>query len=88
MSDIISETDTVPVRRIIDTSISQHGHDMLEFMIKAKFCTLNGRCNRNEDNYTSITTKRKPVVDYICVPHDVLQAVKSFKVLTIKINSE
>lgn len=83
LSDIINETDTIPIRRIIDTSINQHGHDMIEFLIEAKFCTLNGRFNGTDDNYTSISTRGKAVVDYICVPHDVLQTVTSFKVLTI-----
>lgn len=83
LSDIIIETDTVPTRRIIDTSINQHEHDMLEFMIEAKLCTLNGRFNSDDDNYTSISTKGKAIVDYICVPHDVLQTIKTFEVLNI-----
>lgn len=43
---------------------------------------LNGRFNINEDNYTSVSLRGKAVVDYICVPHDILEQCNDFKVIT------
>ena len=42
MSDIIGDFDSIPPRNVLDKSINQHGHDLLEFLNDAKFCVLNG----------------------------------------------
>ena len=66
--------------------MNQHGHELIEFLNEANFCVLNGRFP--EDNYTFISTKGKPVVDYICVPIDTFKNVKNFKVFTVQFTAE
>ena len=55
--------------------MNQHGHSFDE----AKFCTLNGRFDTNDDNYTSVSSKGNAVVDYICLPHDTFEQCLYFK---------
>ncbi|CAG2190911.1 HMGCR [Mytilus edulis] len=45
-------------------------------------CVLNGRIDVQKDNFTYISGRGKSVVDYICVPHDVLEQLVSFEVIT------
>ncbi|KAK6171780.1 hypothetical protein SNE40_018211 [Patella caerulea] len=42
---------------------------------------LNGRVGVQD--FTSISTKGKAVVDYVCVPHESLETIKHFNVLTM-----
>ena len=77
----ISEFDIVPKRSVLDNSVNQHGHSFIEFLNEAKFCTLNGRFNSSDDNYTSVSSKGSAVVDYICVPHDTFEQCLYFKVI-------
>ena len=62
--------------------MNQHGHSFVEFFNEAKFCTLNGRFDTNDDNYTSVSSKGNAVVDYICVPHDTFEQCLYFIVIT------
>ena len=81
LPDSVSDIDCVPKRKPLDKSINQHGHEFIDFLNESKFCVLNGRLI-DCDNFTSISTKGKAVVDYICVPHDMLSRCKYFSVLT------
>ena len=69
---------------MIDNTINQHGHLLIEFLNEAKLCVLNGRFDETENNFTSISTRGKAVVDYICVPHDVIKDCMSFKIRTAR----
>jgi hypothetical protein len=69
-SEILIDTDHLPKRTIIDKSLNQHGHELKDFLIESKMCTLNGRFSPNSDDYTSVSRKGRAVVDYICVPLD------------------
>lgn len=87
LSDIIDDFDGIPPRHVLDKSVNQHGHDMIEFLNDAKFCVLNGRCSSNQcrdNNWTSISRRGRAVVDYICVPHDQFTQCISFKVLSMQ----
>ena len=44
---------------------------------------LNGRCNPELDNFTSISTKGVAVVDYMSVKQESLSQIKQFKVLSM-----
>jgi hypothetical protein len=77
LSDILNGLDSIPERRVLDRNINQHGHDCIEFLNDSKLCVLNGRFT--DENYTSISRKGKAVVDYLCVPHDVLVPVNRSK---------
>ena len=80
----ISEFDIVPKRSVLDNSVNQHGHSFIEFLNEAKFCTLNGRFNSSDDNYTSVSSKGSAVVCYICVPYDTFEQCMYFKVITTR----
>ena len=79
-----SEFDSIRGRNIIDKTTNQHGKSFIEFFNESKMCVLNGRFDPNDDNFTCISGRGKSVVDYICVPHEVLKLVKSFKVISAK----
>ena len=66
----IAEFDDVNIaqRHVIDKTINQHGHSFIEFLNEAKMCVLNGRFNETDNNFTSVSTRGKAVVGYICVP--------------------
>ena len=57
LSDVIYDIDKIPNRNIIDKGINQHGHELIEFLIESKMCTLNVRFTQNTDNYTSVSKK-------------------------------
>ena len=69
-SDIINDVDDLPDRKIIDNVKNSHGDVLLEFLRDTQTCILNGRLTADFDNYTSLSTRGKSVVDYIITPHD------------------
>ena len=71
-------------RHVLDKPINQHGHSFIDILNEAKLCILNSRFNETENNFTSVSTPGKAVVDYICVPHDVMKNTVSFKVRTAR----
>ena len=75
---------TIPQRQAIDKTVKQHGHSFLDFLNEAKMCVLNGRFNESDNNFTSVSTHGKAVVDYICVHHDVLQKYEYFKLKAMR----
>ena len=52
----------------------------LSFLGGTKFCTVNGRVDTDQDNFTCVSTRGKSVVDYMCVPHDCLRMCTSISV--------
>lgn len=81
LSDCIDGIDDVRKRTVIDNVINAHGHALIEFLQEAKFCILNGRVCPENDNYTCITPRGRSVVDYLLVPHDLLNKCVKFQVL-------
>ena len=79
-SDIINDVDDLPDRKIIDNVKNSHGDVLLEFLKDTQTCILNGRLTADFDNYTSLLTRDKSVVDYIITPHDCFTFCKSVKV--------
>ena len=63
----ISDFDVIPERSVLDNFVNQHGHSFVEFLNEAKFCTLNGRFDTNDDNCTSVSSKGSAVVDYMYI---------------------
>ena len=84
--DDLSEFDGVNIvnRQVIDKTINQHGHSFTEFLNEAKMCILNGRFNEANNNFTSVSTRGKAVVDYICIPDDIMEQCVDFKVRTAR----
>ena len=81
--DCSEELDSVPSRVHIDDTVNQHGQSFLEFLNDSKMCVLNGRFDKVSDNITSISTKGRSVVDFICTPQDTFEQCQSFRVLTV-----
>ena len=79
--DTSPATDSVPKRVIIDKGKNLHGDNLLEFLLDGKLCIINGRLCPLNDNYTSVTTKGRSVVDYFITPHDVFDMCTDFKVI-------
>ncbi|VDI36428.1 Hypothetical predicted protein [Mytilus galloprovincialis] len=77
--DVASEFDTVSTRETIDKTHNQHGQSFSEFLNDSKFCVLNGRSGEQSNKFTSISLKGKAVVDYVCVPHDIVENCKNFE---------
>ena len=80
MSDTISDMDNIPKRNCLDTAVNSHGHIFLEFLNDSKMYVLNGRFRESDNSFTSVSSKGKSIVDYICVPHDNFPEFQSFQV--------
>ncbi len=79
--DIIEAIDDVPSRTILDEVSNDHGITLQNFMFQTKTCMLNGRISPLNNNYTSISHRGKAIVDYMLVPHDMLDKVVDFAVI-------
>lgn len=84
LQDCDAELDDIPTRQNIDDTINQHGYTFREFLNDSRLCILNGRFEHEMDNFTSISTKGKAVVDYICTPHDTFKRCQSLRVITVQ----
>ena len=60
-------------KSMLSVTVNEHGHSFLDFLNEAKMFVLNGRFNGSDNNFTSVSTRGKAVVDYICVPCDDLE---------------
>ena len=80
--DCIGDLDNIPPRVALDRSLNSQGESFLEFLSDSNCCVLNGRKNRNDDNFTSLSVRGKHVVDYIVTPHNCLESCLAFKVIT------
>ena len=81
-NDVISGLDNIPQRSPIDQTTNQHGHTFIEFLNDSKFCFLNERLCSENDDFTSVSTRGKAVVDYICVPHECYKNCSNFRVIS------
>ncbi len=78
--DCIGDIDNVSPQVAIDLSANSHGESLLDFLRNCKCCVLNGGITPAYDNFTSVSSKGKAIVDYIITPHDRLDACTDFKV--------
>ena len=79
VNDYNCEFDEIRRRKVIDELCNKHGQSFIDFLNDSKFCVLNGRFGEQSTQYTSISTRGKAVVDYVCVPHDVQEQCLDFK---------
>ena len=80
VNDYNCEFDEIRSRMVIDEVCNKNGQLFIDFLNDSKFCVLNGRFGEQSTQYTSISTRGKAVVDYVCVPHDVLEQCLDFKI--------
>ena len=82
LSDVINDIDGIPPRFSLDKVVNQHGHTFVDFLLDAKMCVLNGRFLHTSDNFTSVSSRGRAVVDYILVPHDCFNSCENFEVIS------
>ncbi|MES9882132.1 MAG: reverse transcriptase family protein [Sedimenticola sp.] len=75
--------EKIPQRTPIDKTRNQQGDTFIEFLKDTRMCVVNGRGNRNMDNFTSVSPKGLAVVDYVCTPYECLHRVMDFRVLLV-----
>ena len=79
--DVINDIDTgFNYRHVIDFNCNKHGDALLDFLVESRLVILNGRIPNGNDNFTSISSKGRAVVDYIFVPHENLRNCSYFSV--------
>ena len=77
-TDFIENVDDMYEREVIDETLNSSGQLLIDFLIDCNLCMINGRIGRN--NFTSVSTKGRAVVDYIVIPYEDLTIVKDFQV--------
>ena len=80
--ETITDVDFTPSRIELDTTHNQHGDAWIDFLNEACMAVANGRV-LGSDNFTSISSKGKAVVDYIAVSIENFQDCLSFDVKTM-----
>lgn len=80
--EIIKSVDDVPDRKVIDTTQNKHGDAYIDFLVEARMAVINGR-TPGVDNFTSISSKGKAVVDYFAVPIENFGNCVKFEVHTV-----
>ncbi|CAG2254736.1 unnamed protein product [Mytilus edulis] len=83
LQDFDDKIDFIPEKSSIDDVRNAFGNYFLDFIKDAKLCVLNGRSEKDSDNYTYVSKTGKSVVDYIAVPYADLNKYSKFKVQLI-----
>ena len=81
LSDSVDGVDLLGPREVLDSAKNGHGDSFVDFLHETKMCVINGRVTPQFDDYTSISSKGRAVVDYVCVPHEMLNICSEFKVI-------
>ena len=76
--------DDIRDRTPIDITTTPHGKALLSYLEDSASCVINGRFDREKDNFTFILTTGKSVVDYFIVPQDQLCKCEDFYVETAR----
>ena len=63
-ADTVPYLDNISERNVVDYSKNNNGESLLEFLIIAKFCVVNGRILPENNCFTNVSYKGKSVVDY------------------------
>jgi hypothetical protein len=71
---------TIP-RTTIKGTKNEQGEILVEFLMEAGLCLVNGR--KGEDNFTCISSKGRSVVDFCIVSEDDLDLISEFQVKTM-----
>ena len=78
LDDFIRGVDCIPDREIIDFHLNKYGELLIDFLINTNMCFLNGRGKNND--FTSVSTNGRAVVDYCFVSHSSLGSFSNFSV--------
>ncbi|MES9880570.1 MAG: endonuclease/exonuclease/phosphatase family protein, partial [Sedimenticola sp.] len=77
--DFIVGVDDFSQRQVVDFNTNAYGDILIEFLINSNFCILNGR-QSSKDDFTSVSTKGKAVVDYCLVSQSDISSFNNFVV--------
>ena len=83
VQDYIEGVDAIAERNIVDVLSNSYGELLIQFLISANCCILNGRNYHNND-FTCVSSKGLSVVDYILVPYEILHWFSDFRVVRSK----
>ena len=72
--------DTVKNRIVIDTVANSFGISLIGFLKDVGMCIVNGRGKPELDNFTSVSSRGKAVVDYCITSYTGLEHVTDFRV--------
>ena len=78
--DYIEGVDDICERQVIDFVKNVQGEHLIQFLLSANCCILNGR-NSCLNDFTSVSTKGLSVVDYVLVPYEHLNYFNRFSVM-------
>ena len=70
-------------RLTCDNITNGPGKQFLDFFYITMIYVFYGRFGSESNNFTSTSTRGKGVVDYMVLPHDQLQFVNNFKIITM-----
>ncbi len=72
-----TDLDNVMSRKNLEEENNNHGKAFVEFLHDSKCCVVNSRVSTEYDNFTSVSTKGKAVVDFVFTPHENLKTIHS-----------
>ena len=78
----IAGVDYLPERNVVDFTVNAYGDLLIDFFINTNLCILNGRKYTSND-FTSVSTKGRSVVDYCIVPHECIDSFEKFSVIHV-----
>ena len=78
LDDFIRGVDCIPDRDVLDFNLNKYGEMLIDFLINTNMCFLNGRDSDND--FTSVSTNGRAVVDYCFVSHTSLKIFSNFSV--------
>ena len=78
LDDFIRGVDSIPDRDVLDFNLNKYEEMLIEFLIYTNMYFLNGKSNSND--FTSVSTIGKAVVDYCFVRHASLNIFSNFSV--------
>ena len=83
IDDIERNLDAIDLQKRLscDTVLNSHGKVFLHFLQDNELCVLNGRFANNSNDYTSISTRGKAVVDYMIVNQNQFKFITDFKII-------
>ncbi len=88
----ISDTDdilehvnnyNIDKRQSCDTVKNKHGKLFIDFLHNNDMCVLNGRFGVTSNNFTSISTRGKAVVDYFITAQEHFKYIHTFNIITM-----
>ena len=84
LNDYINDVDELPARVCIDSVKNPHGESFVDFLLESRMCITNGRVTPEFDDFTSVSTKGRAVVDYIAASQECVQNCVKCEVLCMR----